>query len=422
MVPNLKFLMRYMWLNHHKYSSAFTPLDNECVNVDYVGDFEDEASLTLKYAELEVDGRKISGDILFFDKLSEWNNLLSKWGTTLSGVCGAIINIKDVQYVASSHTVMRCSIEPKLLDEVLSRINSERNICVDIISSKSSLFRRTTFESLLFERLEAKAKDVLDIYADCGNWDKVYIKMLFNTLRPKDATAKRVLSSMINGTSLELVMRNLKSQEEIEAYLFGVAGLLHGDTNNNSYLNTLLNHFKRICEDNNIRRLPRYDWKGANMSKIYISIAQLAALLHRGTRYTTLLANEYSRDNLYSLLECDVLPYWQEHSSFNSKKSSNSRKAELSKWRLDIFIINAIIPMNIAYYKHLGVVNDDIKDKIIELLRSLKGESYSIIRSWQKGGLEVPTAYESQALLQLDKRYCNEGRCLDCILFSTNIQ
>jgi len=58
--------------------------------------------------------------------------------------------------------------------------------------------------------------------------------------------------------------------------------------------------------------------------------------------------------------------------------------------------------------------NQDLKDKSIQLLEQIPAEKNTIVIGWQNIGLKVENAFESQALLQLKKRYCDEKKCLRC--------
>ena len=47
-------------------------------------------------------------------------------------------------------------------------------------------------------------------------------------------------------------------------------------------------------------------------------------------------------------------------------------------------------------------------------LEKLKAENNHIIRSWSDAGLPVASAADSQALIQLQKEYCDKRKCLYC--------
>jgi hypothetical protein len=47
-------------------------------------------------------------------------------------------------------------------------------------------------------------------------------------------------------------------------------------------------------------------------------------------------------------------------------------------------------------------------------LEQLPSEENSIIKKWQKLGVESRSAFESQALIQLKNKYCEQKKCLNC--------
>lgn len=58
--------------------------------------------------------------------------------------------------------------------------------------------------------------------------------------------------------------------------------------------------------------------------------------------------------------------------------------------------------------------NQQLKDKALQLLEQLPSERNAIITAWQKLGINSASAYDSQALLQLKKQYCDDKKCLRC--------
>jgi hypothetical protein len=55
-------------------------------------------------------------------------------------------------------------------------------------------------------------------------------------------------------------------------------------------------------------------------------------------------------------------------------------------------------------------------DKAIGLLEDTKGEKNQITEMWKSLGADVRTAFDSQALIELKTRYCQEFKCLFCTI------
>ena len=78
----------------------------------------------------------------------------------------------------------------------------------------------------------------------------------------------------------------------------------------------------------------------------------------------------------------------------------------------NISAINTVIPFLYAYGLHKA--DDVLCDRATRFLESLKAENNHVTRLWDGAGLPVSTAADSQALLQLQKEYCDKKDCLRC--------
>jgi hypothetical protein len=53
---------------------------------------------------------------------------------------------------------------------------------------------------------------------------------------------------------------------------------------------------------------------------------------------------------------------------------------------------------------------------ILEITNNLKPEKNNVIASFEALGVRCDSAMESQGLLQLKKKYCDQGKCLSCAI------
>ena len=114
--------------------------------------------------------------------------------------------------------------------------------------------------------------------------------------------------------------------------------------------------------------------------------------------------------SLSQRLQTQVTSYWETHYTFGSESIRNAK--HLSPFSINLLIINTCIPMLFAYGRH--TVREELCDRAFDFLEQLKAEQNHIIRMWQECGLEVKTAGDSQALIQLKKEYCDKKDCLRC--------
>ena len=109
-------------------------------------------------------------------------------------------------------------------------------------------------------------------------------------------------------------------------------------------------------------------------------------------------------------LTTSVTPYWKNHYSFGAESPRKEKKT--STVSLNLLLINAVIPTLFAYGRHKQ--DERLCERAFSFLEQLKAENNHIVRTWQRVGLNVETAADSQALIQLKKEYCDRKDCLRC--------
>lgn len=114
--------------------------------------------------------------------------------------------------------------------------------------------------------------------------------------------------------------------------------------------------------------------------------------------------------DLRKKLQTEVSQYWQTHYLFGAESTEN--KKHLSAHSIDLIIINTVVPMLFAYGRYKS--DEYLVDKAFSLLEQLKAEDNHIVRMWREVGLQIETAGDAQALIQLKKEYCDCKDCLRC--------
>ena len=142
-----------------------------------------------------------------------------------------------------------------------------------------------------------------------------------------------------------------------------------------------------------------------------IRLSQLAQLYHLHQNLFSKLIEATSLQDIYDLFTLQVSEYWKTHYQFD-KESVKKRKA-LSSAFIDLLIINTIVPFKFAYNRHIGKETDD---EVLDLLTVLKPEKNAVIDKFRFYKVAVESAFDSQALLQLKKEYCDHKKCMQCAL------
>ena len=79
---------------------------------------------------------------------------------------------------------------------------------------------------------------------------------------------------------------------------------------------------------------------------------------------------------------------------------------------INLVIINTVTPFLFVYGRTHN--NQSFIDRSLKFLDTIPGETNAIIRKWGDMGMSIRTSFNTQALLQLKKHYCNKRKCLNC--------
>lgn len=185
------------------------------------------------------------------------------------------------------------------------------------------------------------------------------------------------------------------------------------DALNEGYYTRLRNEYLYLAHKFSLQPMDYKRWRFLRLRPQnfpYIRIAQLANLYYERRASLSALIDCETADELRQLLQTHVTPYWETHYTFGSESARNRK--QLSAASMDLLIINTAVPMLFAYGRH--ALKEQLCDRAFDILEQLKAEQNHIIRMWQECGLEVATAGDSQALIQLKKEYCDKKDCLRC--------
>jgi len=276
------------------------------------------------------------------------------------------------------------------------------------------IIRISWLERLMAERLEQKSTTIIRILEKCAfNWEQAFYLMLARQLgAPANGEAMEELASRI---PLSLLRRHADRPDQLEALLFGGAGML-GKELHHPYVSQLKKEFDFLRRKYNLRPMPALQWRFMRMRPAHfptIRIAQLAAMAGKRTFYISLLEEQARANDWMNVFS--VVPhhtFWNDHYHF----SETSRPAikRLGRNTVAALVINVVAPVMFVYGKHQGKAA--MKAHALRLLEELPAEKNSVISGWKGCGWMAEDAGQTQALLFLKKNYCDQRKCLHCAI------
>ena len=293
--------------------------------------------------------------------------------------------------------------------------------CYQIIPGLSRLMVHSWLAALQTERLEQKTEAIRQRAERCGgSWEDAYF-----------VTLARNYGFGINGDAfeqwalqvpLQAVGKHRDDLYQVEAIFMGQAGLLQpesiperhrAEALADGYYQRLSNEYRYLAHKFSLSPMNHEQWRFLRLRPQnfpHIRLSQLAQLHYeRRTGLSELLACQ-TLEQLRQLLMTHVTPYWQSHYLFGQESKRSEKK--LSEASLTLLLINTAIPTLFAMGRHRQ--KEEWCDRAFDFLEQLKAEQNHITRMWQECGLDVDSAGDSQALIQLKREYCDRRDCLRC--------
>ena len=286
--------------------------------------------------------------------------------------------------------------------------------CYSILSSLPKLTVHSWLSALQVERFEQKARVIATRLERYNNhWEDVFF-----------ITLARNFGFGLNGDAFEawasrLPFRAIDKHRDdlfqVEAFFFGQAGLLDEELPDaDGYYRKLQKEFRYLQHKFELSvPMTATQWRFLRLRPgnfPHVRLAQLANLYYKERSLFSRIMEADTLEAVRKLLTVTASPYWEEH--FNFRKVSSSREKQVGKNAQNLIIINTVIPFLYAYGLHKA--DELLCERATGFLESLKAEDNHIIRHWSGAGLPVSTAADSQALLQLQKEYCDKKDCLRC--------
>lgn len=394
-----------------------TTLNGESVEVLSAGMHNGDAGPDFLNARLRIAGQLWAGSVEIHVRASDWYRHGHDSDPAYDNVVLHVVAVDDARVCRADGSEIPQTLLTfpssflRMYDTLSQRISAVP--CEPYIAEIDPLRRTDWLATLATERLQEKARRILDCAASLqGDWNRTCF-----------VTLARALGFSLNGDPFEMLARSVTlnalgrhsdNMLQLEALLFGQAGML--DTSRNlfdEYYQTLGREYIFLARKYGLRPMNASLWKYARTRPQNFPHRRIALLCRTLPGGFTLLGDllERQRDSAALRALLDIRPdgYWKEHSAFGVPGHGD---AALSPAAISLLMINFTAPMLYAYAAAHG--DPDLGERAAGLWEESAPENNTYTRQWSRAGLKAENAADTQALLQLRKRYCDAGRCLDC--------
>ena len=261
--------------------------------------------------------------------------------------------------------------------------------------------------------METKASEVEELVKKTEyDWEAVLFRLLARGFGLK--LNSDVFFDAACSVDFSTIRKLSAKRGSLEAFLFGIFGLLSQEAVQEKYYEELQQEFKYLCHKFQYQKkavLPLQFFRTRPANFPTIRASQLATLYHHQSNLFSKIVATTTLEQLYNLLQVETSTFWQTHYTFD--KHSPKRIKKVSKKFIDVLLINSILPLKYCYSKYLGKPNIE---NLLSLLRIIEPESNSIIQKFNTKDMTIENALHTQALLELKKNYCDKQQCLECAI------
>lgn len=410
--------LHYLWKFQKFNNLSLKTTSGEDISIINCGQYLELSGPDFFNAQICIGNQKWAGNIEIHLKSSDWYIHHHEEDRAYENVILHVVWEHDTEIFRKNNIEipvleLQYFVDPKVVASY-QVLQSKKSwiYCENQLQGFSDFILNNWLERMFFERLERKSKPIFELLNETNSdWEAVLFLLLaknfgLNTNGELFLTiAKAIPFSVIRKESFEL--------ENLEALLFGTAGLLDKDVED-TYASDLRFRYHFLANKYQLQKpviqaVQFFKHRPDNFPTI--RLAQLAALYHSNHNLFSNLIGLCSLKEMYTILSVTTSNYWMTHYQFDS--TSPFKKKQISQSFIDLVVINTIAPLQFAFAKSQG---KEITEEVIQLFKDIKAEKNVILDKFKLVGIVAKNAFDSQSLLQLKNEYCNKSNCLQCAI------
>lgn len=412
--------LHFLWKYSLYDTDKLTDSEGKRIIVISPGDYNRDSGPDFFNARLKIAGTEWAGNVEIHVLSSHFDLHGHNFDPAFDNIILHAVGVNDKKVYNSKGKELlteELHYDYRLYDKYLNLVNNPFIIaCQPEIKEIDPFFIRSWLSTLVIERMQEKSGQIMKIFSETGNdWEETFYRLLSRYFGFRVNTEP--FEMLANALPFRIIRKHSDNRFQIEAMLFGAAGLLDEglfrEAVKDDYYLSLIKEFKILSVKYSLHPVHGWLWKFARLRPANfptIRLSQLAAMLSvSGGLFSKVLEAEHIND-LKDMFEVTASDYWDDHFIFG-RKSRKYPKSTGSQ-ATDIFLINAVIPAIFVFGQSRD--SHDLCEKAIAFLEDISPEDNSITGEWRIAGINADSAFSSQALIQLRNNYCKKRRCLDC--------
>jgi hypothetical protein len=411
--------LHFVW-QFRLYTRQIFTTNGETIQVINPGMPNKNAGPDFSNAKLIIGNTIWAGHIEIHVLASDWLLHQHQHDLAYENVILHVVHEDDVSILRQDGSVLPVLLiknlyQPDLLQQYEKLISSLSKFpCEKQIKEVDPMILRHFLSRVLIERFIEKTEEVeLKLISCAHDWETVFYHFL-----------ARNFGFKVNAIPMEMMAQSIPHQLfakhkgqpcQIEALIFGQAGFLEQQFTD-KYPLQLKQEYQFLKGKYKLKPISISVWKFLRMRPQNfptLRLAQFAALIMNSNHLLSKILTTRDLVKIEELFKhLPVDPFWEKHYHF--RKLADQVSTQLGREAMVNILINTVSLFLFAYGKAMDQY--ELVNRALLLLEQLPAENNAIIEQYRNAGVEVDSAFISQALLQLKKKYCNEKKCLNCTI------
>jgi predicted component of type VI protein secretion system len=418
--PLKESFLHFIWRWRRFDGADLRTTAGEAVDIVHPGEPNDHAGPDFFNARVRIGDTLWAGNVEMHVLASEWTAHGHQTDNAYQNVVLHVVWKEDHPVLRSDGTPIPClALEGRVPLRVLHTYeqllhNQAWIPCASLFPTVPSIIRLNWLDRLLVERLEQKTSAIAQLLSESENhWEAAFYHSLARNFGLK--VNAEPFEALARSLPLTVPGRHKNDLLQLEALLFGQAGMLENVVFTEAYPQQLQQEYQHLKNKYSLVPLAVHQWKFARLRPANfptVRIAQFAALIHQSAHLFSKVLETMEIRALFHLFEVAPGSYWDTH--YQLDKASIKREKRLSRDFTELLVINTIAP----FLFHYGKAKDDeeYQKRAFYLLEQLPAEENTIVEGWKALDLVCRNAYQSQSAIHLKTRYCDPKRCLSCAI------
>ncbi|MBI4649471.1 MAG: DUF2851 family protein [Bacteroidia bacterium] len=410
--------LHYIWKNLLYEKKTIVAFTGEKIEIIEPGQLNTDAGPDFFNAKIKINDTVWAGNIEIHIRSSDWKKHKHHLEKGYNNVILHIVHEYDQDIFRTNGEkipTIKMLFNPKLFKRYTKLMEAESwLLCREQIVNVDKFIISQCLSSLLIERLIDKTDSIIQsLELNKYNWDEsFYIHLARNFGFKLNALPFELLAKSL---SLKILARHRDVPFQIDAMLYGQAGMLTGDIQGDKHYTGLKKEYELLKNKYSLQPIEKFLWKFMRIRPVNfptVRIAQFSSLIQRADNLFSTIIELNNVKEIYELFNVIATGYWESHYDFVRESISHIKR--LGKDAIENIAINTVIPFLFLYGRQKD--NEEYSKKAIRFLEEINSEKNAIITKWEQAGIKAQNAFESQALLQLRAKYCNRKNCLNCTI------